>query len=98
MPPVYQIAVRPGGYRYTGCMTAPVSTQSIVSIDPEVMSGAPVFRGTRVPIKTLFEYLAAGDALEEFYEDFPGVTESMVCEALDEAQIALIERHVARPA
>jgi uncharacterized protein (DUF433 family) len=45
----------------------------VVSIDPEVMSGAPVFRGTRVPIQTLLDHLEAGDSLEVFLADFPTV-------------------------
>lgn len=46
---------------------------SVVSISPDVMSGAPVFRGTRVPVKNLLDYLAAGDSLNEFLEQFPTV-------------------------
>ncbi len=44
-----------------------------VSIDPDRMSGEPVFRGTRVPVRTLFDYLQAGDDLATFLEDFEGV-------------------------
>lgn len=51
--------------------TSPLS--SYVSIDPERMSGEPVFRGTRVPVKTLFDYLQAGDNLATFLDDFEGV-------------------------
>lgn len=46
----------------------------IISRDPGVLSGMPVFRGTRVPIKNLLDYLKAGDTLEEFLDDFPSVT------------------------
>jgi len=45
-----------------------------ISIDPEVMSGAPVFAGTRVPIQNLFDYLESGEDLSEFLDDFPSVT------------------------
>ena len=48
--------------------------QSIVSCDPEVVSGALVFAGTRVPAQVLVDYLAAGDSLDDFLEGFPGVT------------------------
>jgi uncharacterized protein (DUF433 family) len=48
-----------------------------VSIDSEVMSGTPVFAGTRVPIQNLFDYIEGGDDLEEFLDDFPSVS----CEA-----------------
>ena len=50
------------------------SLQSVVTVSPEVMSGTPVFRGTRVPVKNLLDYLAAGDSLGEFLEQFPTVT------------------------
>ena len=55
-------------------MEAETKPESVVSTDPEIMSGTPCFRGTRVPVKTLFEYLAAGDPLEEFLDGFPSVT------------------------
>ncbi len=48
--------------------------QRIVSRDPEVVSGALVFAGTRVPVQTLVYYLAAGDTLDDFLDDFPGVS------------------------
>jgi uncharacterized protein (DUF433 family) len=47
---------------------------SPIRIDPEVMSGTPCFAGTRVPVQSLFDYLAHGHPLEEFLEDFPTVT------------------------
>ena len=46
----------------------------IVSRDPEVLNGDLVFAGTRVPVKNLVDYLAAGDPLEEFLDNFPGVS------------------------
>jgi uncharacterized protein (DUF433 family) len=45
----------------------------IIEVDPEKMSGIPVFRGTRVPIKTLFDYLEGGDSVKVFLDDFPTV-------------------------
>lgn len=50
-----------------------IAKEDFVTIDPETMHGTPVFKGTRVPIDTLFDYLATGDSLEEFLEDFPSV-------------------------
>lgn len=50
-----------------------VDKEDCVTVDPEIMHGTPVFKGTRVPIDTLFDYLATGDSLEEFLEDFPSV-------------------------
>ena len=46
---------------------------TIISRSPDVMSGAPVFAGTRVPVQTLLDYVAGGHPLEEFLEDFPTV-------------------------
>ena len=60
-------------------MNTEVETQ-VVSRAPDVMSGTPVFAGTRVPVRNLFDYLAAGHSLEEFLEDFPTVRrEQAVC-------------------
>ncbi|MXX12637.1 MAG: DUF433 domain-containing protein [Gemmatimonadetes bacterium] len=53
------------------------------------MSGLPVFKGTRVPVKNLFDYLAAGDNLDEFLCGFPSVSREQAVEALDMAQEAL---------
>ena len=50
--------------------------------DPERMSGAPCFNGTRVPIKNLFDYIEGGDPMGEFMEDFPGVTREQILGAL----------------
>ena len=47
---------------------------SPIRIDPEIMSGAPCFAGTRVPVQNLFDYLSHGHPLDEFLEDFPTVT------------------------
>jgi uncharacterized protein (DUF433 family) len=77
---------------------AELKPESVVSVDPEIMSGTPCFRGTRVPVKTLFEYLAAGDPLDEFFEDFPSVTRPQVQAVLAEAGDAVLERHGATAA
>lgn len=47
--------------------------EEIITIDPEVLSGTPVFAGTRVPVESLIQHLKAGDTLEDFLEGFPGV-------------------------
>lgn len=62
----------------------------IVTIDPEIMSGTPVFAGTRVPIKALFDYIETGETLEEFLDDFPSVKRSQAVLLLDMAQQLLI--------
>jgi uncharacterized protein (DUF433 family) len=56
------------------------------------MSGTPVFVGTRVPFQTLFDYLAAGQPLSEFLEDFPTVSRKQAIAALEQAKEALLER------
>ena len=57
------------------CLPTPHSAdlRAVVSVAPDIMSGTPVFRGTRVPVKSLLDYLAAGDSLDEFLEQFPTV-------------------------
>jgi uncharacterized protein (DUF433 family) len=50
-----------------------VDKEDFVTVDPDIMHGTTVFKGTRVPIDTLFDYLATGDSIEEFLEDFPSV-------------------------
>ena len=62
----------------------------VVHSDPEILGGLPVFVGTRVPVKTLFDYLEAGDRLDEFLEDFPSVTRAQALQALELARNALI--------
>jgi uncharacterized protein (DUF433 family) len=63
--------------------------RSIVKTDPEVMSGAPCFIGTRVPARTLIDYLENGDTLENFLEDFPTVTRQQAIALLEEANASL---------
>jgi uncharacterized protein (DUF433 family) len=63
-----------------------------ITKDPEVMHGVPVFRGTRVPVQTLFEYLEGGETLEDFLIGFPTVPRSLALESLDEARRLLLAR------
>ncbi len=63
----------------------------LIWTDPERMSGAPCFDGTRVPIKNLFDYLAAGESIDEFLEGFPGVTREQAEAVLDLARKNLLE-------
>ena len=60
--------------------------------DPEIMHGTPVFRGTRVPAQTLFEYLEGGQTLEDFLEGFPTVSRELAIQALEEAKVLLLTR------
>ncbi len=57
--------------------------------DPEIMGGTPVFVGTRVPIRILFEHLEAGDSLDVFLEDFPTVSRELAVAVLEEARSAV---------
>ena len=69
----------------------------LITIDPEVHSGTPVFKGTRLRIKTLFDHLEAGDSLEVFLEDFPSVSRELAVAVLEEARAALLsDAHPAR--
>jgi uncharacterized protein (DUF433 family) len=63
---------------------------SVISRDPEVLSGAPVFTGTRVPIQALFDYVEAGHALAEFLDDFPTVTQEQAIAVLKHAKEAVL--------
>jgi uncharacterized protein (DUF433 family) len=56
---------------------------SVINIDPELMSGTPVFSGTRVPIQSLFDYLETGETIDQFVEDFPTVEKSQVISLLE---------------
>ena len=63
-----------------------------ITRDPETMHGVPVFRGTRVPVQTLFEYLEGGESLGEFLEGFPTVSRDLAIDALEEAKHLLLAR------
>ena len=58
----------------------------VINIDPEILGGTPVFFGTRVPIKNLFDYLETGDTIETFLEDFEGVSKNQVVRVLEMSQ------------
>jgi uncharacterized protein (DUF433 family) len=57
-----------------------------ITRDPEVMHGTPVFRGTRVPVKTLFDYLENGESLDDFLEGFPTVSRALAVQVLEESK------------
>ena len=63
-----------------------------ITKDSEIMHGTAVFRGTRVPVQTLFDYLEAGDSIEEFLVGFPTVSRALALEALEEAKQLLLAR------
>jgi uncharacterized protein (DUF433 family) len=63
---------------------------SIVNKDPEILGGTPVFAGTRVPVRILFEHLEAGDSLDDFLDNFPTVTRDQTTALLDLAMKQII--------
>ena len=67
-----------------------MKTDALVTVDPEILGGTPVFKGTRVPVKSLFEYLENNYTLEEFLECFPSVTREMACRVLEQSESALL--------
>lgn len=58
----------------------------IINIDPEIMGGTPVFYGTRVPIRNLFDYLESGESIDYFLDDFDGVQREQVIKVLEMSQ------------
>jgi uncharacterized protein (DUF433 family) len=66
------------------------ATSLVVHSDPDILGGTPVFVGTRVPVRTLLDYLEAGEPLSEFLEDFPSVTREQAVAALQLAKQMLV--------
>ena len=73
----------------------PIKTP-VVHTDPEILSGTPVFVGTRVPVQSLFDYLEGGDTLDEFLRQFPSVQRHQAIAALELARESVLTS--ARPA
>lgn len=67
-----------------------MQSNDLITTDPEILGGAPVFKGTRVPIKTLFEYLENDYSVEEFIECFPSVNRQQVNKVLERSEQALL--------
>jgi uncharacterized protein (DUF433 family) len=65
--------------------------QPVISLTPDVMGGTAVFRGTRVPVQTLLDYLEAGETIDDFLEGFPSVTRQHVIAFLKEVKDRVIE-------
>ena len=66
------------------------SLSTVVHSDPDILGGTPVFRGTRVPVRTLLDYLAAGDSLDDFLNHFPTVSRQQAVAALEQAKDLLV--------
>jgi uncharacterized protein (DUF433 family) len=67
-----------------------VSKPRVIHSDPDILGGTPVFVGTRVPVKTLVDYLEAGDRLDEFLDHFPSVSREQAVAALELAKEMLV--------
>ncbi len=66
-----------------------MNLNSLITTDPEILGGTPVFAGTRVPVESLFKYLEGNYTLDEFLECFPTVTRDMAVEVLERSESAL---------
>lgn len=65
---------------------------NVITKDPNILGGEPVFRGTRVPFKALIEYLEGGETLDQFLEQYPSVTRELAVAAIEEARSSLISQ------
>ena len=63
--------------------------KSLITVDPEIQGGVPVFAGTRVPVKNLFGYLDAGESLDQFLDDFPSIARDVAVAVLEQAREAV---------
>lgn len=67
-----------------------MKANALATVDQEILGGTPVFKGTRVPVKSLFEYLENNCTLDEFLECFPSVSREMACRTLGQSESALL--------
>ena len=68
-----------------------MKAEEVISRSPEIQGGTPVFRGTRVPVRTLIDYLENGERLEEFLEEFPTVTREQAIQVMELASEAILK-------
>lgn len=78
-------------------MSIPEELREVISVDPDVVSGTPVFKGTRVPVRALLDHLEAGDPLEKFLDGFPSVSREQAVRFIELAGEAALKA-LARPA
>jgi uncharacterized protein (DUF433 family) len=69
-----------------------MDSKQIIHSDPEILGGTPVFVGTRVPVDALIDFLEGGDTIEEFLENYPGVSREQVFAFLEQASRALVSK------
>lgn len=72
-----------------------MSREDVIAVSKEIQGGTPVFKGTRVPVKTLIDYLEGGDSVDDFLLDFPSVTKDQAVNVLELAKDALRINEVA---
>ena len=65
----------------------------LIQVDPEIMSGTPCFKGTRVPVQALFDHIESGDSLEKFFDGYPTVTNTQVHQLLEMAKESILSPH-----
>jgi uncharacterized protein (DUF433 family) len=65
--------------------------EPVFNCDPEILGGTPVFIGTRVPVRSLFDHLEAGDSIDDFLEGFPSVRREQVIAVLEESRRGLLQ-------
>jgi uncharacterized protein (DUF433 family) len=91
------LGTQQSGQAYTRRPEPKMTPKSVVvHSDPKIMSGTPVFVGTRVPVQSLFDYLEGGDTLDEFLRQFPSVKREQAIAALEQARDSVLTS--ARPA
>lgn len=73
-------------------MLSVMDPRQIVHSDPEILGGTPVFVGTRVPVQALLDFLEGGDTIEEFLDNYPGVSREQAVAFLEEAGRALVAK------
>ncbi len=69
-----------------------MSPNHVITRNPDILGGTPVFTGTRVPFETLLDYLEGGQTLAEFLDDFPTVTREAAVQALEQAKSSLVDQ------
>ena len=69
-----------------------MKTDDLITVDPEILGGTPVFKGTRVPVKTLFDYIEDNYTLDEFLVCFPSVSRDMAWRVLERSETALLSK------
>ena len=83
---LFLVFIRCGDYLKT------MKSDDLITVDTEILGGTPVFKGTRVPVKALFDYLEDNYTIEEFLKCFPSVTRDTACRILERSEMALLSK------